>query len=109
MVREYVSGHYLQHLIDASHRKSLDPYKEIDWSVPFDYSHFYMPQDMVSLYGTPIWDEMTREQKVRLSMHEASSALATTIWFENQTVAQAHRLSGGRQPARPGFLLVKSS
>ena len=65
MVRENVNGHYLQHLIDASHRKSLDPYKEIDWSVPFDYSHFYMPQDMVSLYGTTLWDEMTREQRVR--------------------------------------------
>ena len=84
MIREEISGHYLQHIIDASHRKSFDPYKEIDWSVPFDYSYFYMPQDMVSLYGTPLWDRMTREQRVKLSMHEACSALATSIWFENQ-------------------------
>jgi P-aminobenzoate N-oxygenase AurF len=103
MVRENVSGHYLQHLIDASHRKSLDPYKEIDWSVPFDYSHFYMPQDMVSLYGTPIWDEMTREQRVRLSMHEASSVLATTIWFENQLSLKLTDYLAGASPLDPHF------
>lgn len=84
MLREEISGQYLQHIIDAAHRKSFDPYKEIDWSVPFDYSYFYMPQDMVSLYGTKLWDQMTREQRIKLSMHEACSALATTIWFENQ-------------------------
>jgi len=76
--------HFIQHIIDASRRKSFDPYKEIDWTVPFDHSHFYMPQDMISLYGTTIWDRMTRDERVRLSMHEASSALASLIWFENQ-------------------------
>jgi hypothetical protein len=84
MTTEEINRQHLQHLIDASHRKSLDPYKEIDWSVPFDYSHFYLPQDLVSLYGTSLWDQMTREQRIKLSMHEACGALATVIWFENQ-------------------------
>lgn len=84
MIHEELSDHYLQHIIDASHRKSFDPFKEIDWSVPFDSAYFYMPQEMVSLYGTKLWDRMTREQRVKLSMHEACSALSTTIWFENQ-------------------------
>ena len=84
MNREEISGRYLQHLIEASHRKSFDPYRQIDWSVPFDCTYFYMPPEMVSLYGTKIWDQMTRDQRVRLSMHEACSTLATTIWFENQ-------------------------
>jgi hypothetical protein len=43
MILEEVSRTYLQHIIDASHRKSFDPYKEIDWNIPFDYSYFYMP------------------------------------------------------------------
>ena len=107
MVRENVSGHYLQHLIDASHRKSLDPYKEIDWSVPFDYSHFYMPQDMVSLYGTLLWDEMTREQRVRLSMHEASSVLATAIWFENQLSLKLTDYLAGASPLDPHFFWMQ--
>jgi hypothetical protein len=68
MIGEEIHDHLLQHIIDASHRRSFDPFKEIDWSVPFDDSYFYMPQDMVSLYGTKIWDQMTREQRVKLSM-----------------------------------------
>jgi len=84
MVREEINGQYLQHLIDASRRKSFDPYREVDWTIPFDDSYFYMPQDMISLFGTPIWHQMTRAERVRLSMHEACSALASLIWFENQ-------------------------
>ncbi|MFZ1888125.1 MAG: diiron oxygenase [Candidatus Binataceae bacterium] len=83
-MREKISEPYLQHIIDAARRKSFDPHKDIDWSIPFDYSHFYMPEDMVSLYGTPLWDQMDREQRVKLSMHEACSAFAGLIWFENQ-------------------------
>jgi hypothetical protein len=84
MTVEEISRQYLQHIIDASLRKSFDPYKEIDWRVPFDCSRFYLPQDIVSLYGTPLWEQMTREQRIKLSMHEACSTLATVIWFENQ-------------------------
>ncbi len=103
MAREEISDQYIQHIIDASRRKSFDPYKEIDWSVPFDYSHFYMPQDMVSLYGTPLWDGMTREQRVKLSMHEACSALATTIWFENQLCFKLIDYLLGASPLDPHF------
>src|SRR5580658_2739240 len=84
MTQDAIDRHFLQHIIDASHRKSFDPYKDIDWSVPFDDTHFYMPQDMVSLYGTPLWAQMTREQRVKLSMHEACSTFASLIWLENQ-------------------------
>jgi len=51
--------------------------------VPFDDTHFYLPPDLVSLYGTELWNSMTRQQQVRLSMHEASSTLAQGLWFEN--------------------------
>lgn len=83
MYREQINRAYLQHIIDGAHRKSFDPYRQIDWKVPFDLSRFYLPPDMLSLYGTGLWERMTREEQVRLSMHEATSALATGIWFEN--------------------------
>src|SRR5262249_48509797 len=84
MYRQEISNDYLQHIIDGAHRKSFDPYKNINWDVPFDCSKFYIPEDMVSLYGTPLWDAMRRENRVRLSLHEATSTLSTGIWFENQ-------------------------
>ena len=74
---------YVSHLSEAAHRKSFDPSRDIDWSVPFDDSHFYLPPELVSLYGTELWNTMTREQQVRLSLHEASSTFAQGIWFEN--------------------------
>jgi len=103
MASEEIRDNFLQHLIEASHRRSFDPYKDIDWSVPFDYSYFYMPQDMVSLYGTPLWDQMTREQRVKLSMHEACSALATTIWFENQLCFKLMDYLIDESPLDPSF------
>jgi hypothetical protein len=84
MIREEINGQYLQRIIDAPDRKHFAAYKKVDWNVPFDYAYFYMPQEMVSLYGTKLWDQMTRQQRVRLSMHEACSAMASLIWFENQ-------------------------
>ena len=83
MAPEDVSTGYLQHLVDSAHRKSFDPYKQIDWNVPFDDSRFYCPESLVTLYGTPLWEQMSRAQRVRLSLHEATSTLATGIWFEN--------------------------
>src|SRR2546426_8389556 len=74
---------YLKHLSEAAQRKSFDPYKDIDWTVPFDLSRFYLPEDLVTLYGTEIWEKMSREERIRLSLHEACSTLAHGIWFEN--------------------------
>jgi para-aminobenzoate N-oxygenase AurF len=82
-MRPEVDHAYVEHLSRASQRKSFDPYRDIDWNVPFDDSRFYVPADMVSLYGTPLWERMSREERVRLSMHEAASVMAQGIWFEN--------------------------
>jgi hypothetical protein len=38
---------------------------------------------MVSLYGTPMWQEMTREQQIELSRQEFVNFLSAGIWFEN--------------------------
>lgn len=103
MVREEISNQYLQHIIDASQHKTFDPFKEVDWSVPFDDSYFYLPQDMVSLYGTPLWERMTREQRVELSKHELCSALATTIWFENQITVKLVEYVADASPVDPHF------
>ena len=83
MHAEEINPDYLHHLVDAAHRKSFDPYRHIDWEVRFDDSRFYFPENLVTLYGTPLWESMTRAERVRLSLHEAASTLGTGIWFEN--------------------------
>jgi P-aminobenzoate N-oxygenase AurF len=73
----------VERLSDAAVEKSFDPIKDIYWDEPFDLERFYMPEEDLSLYGTPVYEALTREEKVRLSLHEAASLMATGIWFEN--------------------------
>ena len=37
----------------------------------------------MSLYGTPMWDSMTRAQQIELSRQELVNTLSAGIWFEN--------------------------
>lgn len=69
-------------LLKASKARSWDPDTEVDWdAAPVD-GLFYMPEHLVSLYGTPLWDTLSLDQRIELSKHEVSSIAAAGIWFE---------------------------
>jgi hypothetical protein len=70
-------------LLKGSVKKSYDPIVDIDWDAPLDPDKFFLPPRLVSLYGTPMWDEMTREQQIELSRQELVNTLSAGIWFEN--------------------------
>jgi para-aminobenzoate N-oxygenase AurF len=73
----------VERLSEAATKKSFDPIKDIDWEEPFDLERFYMPEQDLSLYDTPIYVTLSHQARIRLSLHEAASAMATGIWFEN--------------------------
>src|ERR1700722_878746 len=75
-------------LLKGSVKKSYEPIVDIDWDAPLEPGKFYLPPRSVSLYGTPMWDEMTREQQIELSRQELANTLSAGIWFEN-TLNQA--------------------
>jgi hypothetical protein len=70
-------------LLKGSVRKSYEPIVDIDWDAPLEPDKFYLPATLVSLYDTPMWDEMTREQQIELSRQELANTLSAGIWFEN--------------------------
>jgi hypothetical protein len=70
-------------LLKGSVKKSYEPVVDIDWDAPLDPDKFYLPPRLVSLYNTPMWDEMTREQQIDLSRQELVNTLSAGIWFEN--------------------------
>ena len=70
-------------LLKGSVKKSYAPVVDIDWDAPLDPDKFYLPPRLVSLYGTPMWDQMTRAQRVELSRQELVNTLSAGIWFEN--------------------------
>ena len=72
-----------ERLLKGSAKKSYAPVVDIDWDAPLDPDKFYLPPKLVSLYGTPMWDQLTREQQIELSRQELANILSAGIWFEN--------------------------
>lgn len=74
---------FSERLLKGSVKKSYAPVVDIDWTAPLDPDKFFLPPKIVSLYGTPLWDSMTREQQIELSRQELVNTLSAGIWFEN--------------------------
>jgi hypothetical protein len=71
-----------ERLLDASAKHSFDPDTELDWDAPFEDGMWFWPPELVSLYGTPMWERMSQEQRIELSKHESVSLASIGIWFE---------------------------
>ena len=57
---------FSERLLKGSVKKSYAPIVDIDWDAPLDPDKFFLPPKTVSLYGTPLWDNMTRAQQIEL-------------------------------------------
>ncbi len=69
-------------LLAGSARHSCDPTVEVDWDTPLDPALPAVPLHRVSLYGTPLWEQLTEQQRVQLSWHEFASVARVGLWFE---------------------------
>ncbi|MFO7162809.1 MAG: diiron oxygenase [Mycolicibacterium hassiacum] len=74
---------FAERLLQGSVKKSYAPVVDVDWDAPLDDDKFFLPPRTVSLYGTPLWEAMTREQRIELSRQEFVNTLSAGIWFEN--------------------------
>jgi hypothetical protein len=70
-------------LVTASERTTLDPFREVDWSIPIDDSAFHLPPEVLPLYGTTVWDSMSETRRIVYGRHEAAALCGAGIWFEN--------------------------
>jgi hypothetical protein len=69
-------------LLRSSAEHSYDPDVEIDWAAPPADDLFYTPEHRSSLYGTALWDGLTRAQRITLTRHEVASIAGLGVWFE---------------------------
>lgn len=74
---------FSERLLRGSVKKSYAPIVDIDWDAPLDPDKFFLPPKTVSLYGTSLWRNMSREQRIELSRQELVNTLSAGIWFEN--------------------------
>jgi hypothetical protein len=74
---------FSERLLRGSVKKSYEPVVDIDWDAPLDADKYFLPPKTVSLYGTPVWDAMSRAEQIELSRQELVNTLSAGIWFEN--------------------------
>ena len=90
-----------ERLLKSSSKNSYDPLLDIDWDAPVADGMAFMPLERVSLYGTPMWDAMTDEQRVELSRHELASIAGTGLWFEIILIQLLARYAYHQDPQSP--------
>ena len=71
-----------QRLLQTSAKHSYDPAVEIDWDAPLAPDRYFIDPRRSSLYGTPLWERMSEQQRIDLTKHEVASFYSMGIWFE---------------------------
>src|SRR3954454_8827096 len=88
-------------LLGSAAKKSYDPVVDIDWDAPTPSGLYGLSPEWSSLYGTPMWDELTDEQRITLTTHEICSISGVGIWFECLLMQLVLRDIYGDDPAQP--------
>ena len=92
-----------ERLLRSAAKLSYDPATEIDWDAPVPEDAYGLSPEWSTLYGTPMWDEMTEAQRVTLTRHEVCSIMSTGIWFEMILQQMLLRDQYAKDPADAGF------
>ncbi|MER6391580.1 diiron oxygenase [Streptomyces sp. NPDC001523] len=58
------------------------PCGAIDWETPVLDEVWFCRPERLSLFGTPLWEEMDQQQRIELSRHEMASFMSAGIWTE---------------------------
>ena len=88
-------------LLGSAAKKSYDPVVDIDWQAPIPADLYGLSPEWSTLYGTPLWDGLTEEQRVTLTVHEYCSISGVGIWFECLLMQLVLRDIYGEDPAQP--------
>lgn len=71
----------------ASREEFYDVYRRFEWGAELDRDRWSMPPELLTLYGTELWSELTDEQKHRLATCELANLFANTLHGEQILVA----------------------
>ncbi len=88
-------------LLRSAARTSYDPGVDIDWDAPIPRDLYGLSPEWSSLFGTPLWNGLTEEQRVTLTIHEYCSISGVGIWFECLLMQLVLRDIYGEDPAQP--------
>jgi hypothetical protein len=73
--------------------KQWDQVSRIDWSLEVDpYDALGLPEQVSAIYGTPIWDKLTQQQKNELNRHHAAWQFSQFLHGEQGAMICAARI-----------------
>ncbi len=88
-------------LTGASRRKIWDVYSAFNWTESLEAGRWCMPPELISIFGTPVYEALSDEQKKRLSLFEIGNFFSLVLQGERPLVqGLVHRLylkSSGRE------------
>jgi hypothetical protein len=88
-------------LLGSAAKTSYDPVVDIDWAAPIPAGLYGLSPEWSTLCGTPMWESLTEDQRVTLTIHEYCSISGVGIWFECLLMQLVLRDIYGEDPAQP--------
>lgn len=80
-------------LTRASRKLYWDVYNTFNWPEKLEEGAWYMPPELCSIHGTPVWDAMSEEQQRKLSLYELGNFFSLVLQGERPLVqGLVHRL-----------------
>lgn len=77
-----LADHQIERLIKISKEKPLLPEKFIPWEESPKPDDIFLPDDLISLKGHPLWNTLSKEQQIQLGKHEMVQAMYSYAWSE---------------------------
>jgi hypothetical protein len=83
----------VEKLCELSRKGYVNPHGRVDWPTTFDGAGWFTSPELISLYGTKVWTNLTEDEKKRLSFYEAVNFFSLNIHGEKSLIeGLAHRL-----------------
>ena len=87
-----------------SRQNTYDPYVLFEWSDSLPRTDYWMAPELMTCYGTPIWDEFTEEQRLTLSQWEAVNFFSLNVHLIRELIGEvADRIYETRFPGLSDF------
>jgi hypothetical protein len=87
-----------------SRQNTYDPYVLFEWSDSLPVTDYWTAPELMTCYGTPVWDEFTEQQRLTLSRWEAVNFFSLSVHLIRDLIGEvADRIYETRFPGLSDF------
>lgn len=87
-----------------SRKNSYDPYELFEWPDSLPMTGYWMAPELMTCYGTPVWSELTEQQRLSLSHWESVNFFSLNVHLIRELIGEvADRIYETRFPGLSDF------